>query len=482
MATSLPITNGFYVSDVLPLSHQECTNFFVRQAQTPALVKEYLVGTPGIDEKTTTGTEQQVNRGSLVKNGIPYYVNGTSLYTVTMASTVVNGVKVETFTATPLGTVEGTGRVPMATNGTQLMILVPGGAGYIYDENAGTPFQEITDGDFTANGNPQIVVFVDGYFLCTTDSKKFIVSALNDGTAWNALDFGTAESDPDAVVAPIVVRNQVFIAGTITTEGFQNLGGSGFPFQRNNVFLDKGCAAPFSIVNSSQSFYMIGLGEDEAPAIWRFTGNNFQRVSTTPIDVLLGQATEEELSQAFGFSYAERGSFFVGWTFGNKTVVFEQGTQKWHERKSYSESSLLQERWRVNSIVTAYGRLMVGDSLDGRIGELSSDMYTEYGNNISRIVATQPLHAMGDEVRLPILELTMESGVGNADVPNPKVGMSTSKDGKLFGYERIRPIGKKGAYNTRVFWRKNGRFPRTAVLRFSLTDPVKPVILKLETA
>ena len=136
----------------------------------------------------------------------------------------------------------------------------------MYNRSTGV-FVEITDSDFRANGDPQYVAFVDGYFVFTTDEKKFIVSALNDGTSYNALDFGSAESDPDKVIAPIVYKNQLFITGVTTTEAFQNIGGADFPFQRSGLFIDKGVAAPHSLVKSQDSFMFIGGGENESPTI-----------------------------------------------------------------------------------------------------------------------------------------------------------------------------------------------------------------------
>ena len=185
----LPIANGFYESESLAISAQQCVNFYPNIVQTQGLSQETLFGTPGLNQLATSGDVQQINRGSHVKSGVPYFVNGTSLYMLERSFDSNNN---ESFGVVELGSVSGTGRVSMADNGTQLMILVPGGPGYIYNEDAGTPFQQITDSDFTANGNPQYVVFLDGYFVITTDEKKFIVSALNDGLSYNALDFGSA--------------------------------------------------------------------------------------------------------------------------------------------------------------------------------------------------------------------------------------------------------------------------------------------------
>jgi hypothetical protein len=474
----LNITNGFYISDSLPISHQECTNWYVNIVQSGGLSQRTLFGTPGLNQLTTTGEElAEANRGSWVKNGIPYFVNNETLYVLN--KTTSGGVT--TFEAVSLGTIPGDDRVSMASNDTQLMIVVPGSTarGYIYNEDAGTPFQQILDVDFDANGVPQTVVFIDGYFACTTDTKKWIISALNDGLSWNALDFGTAESDPDAVVAPAVLNNQIYITGTETTEGNQNVpSGSGFPFQRNNIFLDKGCFAPFSIIKTNQRFFMIGGGKNESPSIWEFTGNNYAKISTTAIDNILNDYTDAEIETAFAWSYAQKGAFFVGFTLPDRSFCYDMATQLWHERKSVIDEELTQ--WRVASMVTAYGKIIVGDLFDGRIGELDPDEYGEYGEDILRPVSFQPFSAGGNSIRIPILELTMESGVGNADVPDPKISLAISRDSKTFKYERVRKIGEIGKYQQRIFWRKNGRYPRFVVFRLLLSDQVKPVIIKLE--
>ncbi len=470
----LPITNGFYISDSLPISHQECTNWYVNIVQTQGLSQETLFGTPGINQLLTTGSVLNANRGAWIKNGIPYFVNGEVLYSITRST--VSGE--ETFTANALGSIPGTSRLSMADNGTQLMVLIPGGGGYIYNEDAGTPFAQITDSDFIANGAPQYVRFIDGYFAVTTDTKKWIVSNLNDGLSWSALDFGTAESDPDTIVAPVVINNQIFIIGSETTEGFQNIGGSGFPFQRNNIFLDKGCNAPFSLIKTNGQFFMIGSGKNESPSIWAFNGNNYNKISTTAIDSILHKYSDAQIRSAFSWSYAQRGAFFVGFTLPDRSFVYDMATERWHERKSVVSEETIP--WRVSSMVNAYGRILVGDSLDGRIGELRTDVYTEYDENIIRVISTQPFQNEGDEINVPILELTMEAGVGNESVPDPVITMATSKNGKTFTYERIRHIGRVGDYKRRVFWRRNGRYPKFVVMRFRLSDAVKPVIIKLE--
>ena len=466
--TQLPIANGFYVSDSLPIAAQECTNWYPNIVQGAGLSQETLFGTEGIVQLATSGVLDNVNRGSHEMAGKPYFVNGERLYRLDES----NGV----YTLVFIGDIAGTTRVSMADNGTQLMVLVPNGNGYIYNHVTDT-FAQITDSDFTANGNPQFVVFIDGYFLITTDSKKFIVSSINDGLSYNALDFGTAESDPDEIVAPVVYKNQLFISGGQTFRAFQNIGGADFPFQRTGLFLQKGCYAPYSLVNAQDTFMWVGGGENEGPAIWALNGNSTVKVSTTAIDSLLSKLSDTQVAGIYSWAYASKGAYFIGFALPATTLVYDTTSQRWHERKSFLEGNL--GALRVSSVVKAYNNILCGDIIDGRIGQFDQSVYTEYGNTIVRRVATQPFQNNMQSVFFPSLELTVESGVGNEAVVDPQIVLERSKDGKTWSGPIARSIGKIGEYTRRAIWRRNGRAARFEVFRFTLTDAVKPVIIQL---
>ena len=478
---TVPLDSGFYLSDSLPIAAQECINYYVNIPQTSgALTQTALFGSSGVSAILSTGGLKEVNRGAHVMAGTPYFINGNTVYKV---SREVDEFGNESFNHINLGEIEGDGRVSTADNGKQLMILVPGGKGYILDESTIPTLQEITDGDFTANGQPQIVTFIDSFFVCTTNSKKFIKSTANDGLSWNALDFGSAESDPDDIVSIVNHKNKLYVAGSETIEEFTNRGVGGFPFQRTNFFLDKGVFAPFSMVETNDSFMFIGGGVNESPAIWALAGNSLQKVSTTAIDAALQDFTNEEIKQAFAYTYAQNGAYFVGFSLPTRTFEFNTITGKWNERKSQIINSKgLTEivRWRVNSIVTAYNKVLCGDSQDGRIGSVEVDTYAEYGNNIVRSFSTMPLNEQGNVITVSQVELTMESGVGDLTTLEPKVMMDYSNDAKLYSNELWRNIGGVGHYLQRAIWHRLGRFARFAIFRFKFSEKVKPTVIKLE--
>ena len=474
----LPIANGFYASQSLPISAQRCVNWYPNIVQTQGLSQETLFGTPGIRQLVTTGIINQQNRGIHVMSGICYFVNGEKLYR--LDRTIVDDADV--FNYTELGDIEGSGPVSMADNGTQLMILVPSGKGSIWVEDTSTftPDIAFVDSDFIANGAPQIVVFIDGYFVCNTDSKKFISSAINDGLSWNALDFGTAEADPDIIRAPFVFNGELFMLGSETIQVFQNVpSGADFPFQSVGGFvIPKGLFAPFSIAPTDNSFMFIGGGVNESPAVWMFTGNGVQKVSTTAIDNLLAGYSDDQIAAIIAVNYAERGAYFNGFSLPDRDIYYDSITQRWHERVSFTNGQF--SAWRVGFMASAYGRVIVGDGIDGRIGELDSDLYTEYGENIFRAIVIQPLSNLSNAIFVNAIELTMEAGAGDLETIDPEIRMSWSDDAKTYSSELSRKIGKIGEFMKRTIWRRLGRLPRYRVFRFVMTDPVNPTVIKLE--
>ena len=473
---NLPL-DGFYESEVLRLGSQECVNWYrVISRNQGDISLMSLRGSAGLTQIQTTGLTNQVNRGMHVKAGKPYFLNGESL--VRLDRGFDEGKEV--FTHTHIGSIPGEGRVSMADNGKELIVLVPGGKGYIIDESSGTPFLEITAPGFTSSGNPQMVVFVDSYFICSTDSKKFIRSDPNQGTVWNALNFFTAESDPDDIVGLQVYNNRLFVLGSEVTEEFNNNAGV---FQRTGFFIDKGLFAKFSTIATNNSFMWIGGGTNESPAIWTLQGNTPVKISTTAIDTELQSFSLEQIQSAFAYSYAQEGAYFVGFSFPTRTFEFNTITGKWNERKSQivNTKGLTETiRWRINSLGTAYNRVLVGDSRDGRIGSVEPSVHSEYGDEIIRSCVIQPLSDLGNSLSITALEPTFKAGVGTVETPDPKIRMSSSKDLELFNDETDRSIGAIGRRMARTIWTRLGRFPRFTLFKFTMSDKVESEFIKLE--
>lgn len=467
MATvSLPIFGGSHQSRSPLFSSARAVNCYYVPAQAVGLSDGFLIGTEGLEQVATAGNFNFISRGAHNKAGIPYFVQGEKLVRLNADMTL-----------TVLGDIPGEDRVSMADNGTQLMILNELGDGYIWDDATLT---QITNPNFTANGTPKKVVYKDGYFICNTDEKKYIKSDIDDGMAWAALDFARADSDPDDIVSPLSFKGLLYLFGAITTEAAQNVGGAGFPFSKvQGLIINKGLALPYCIVATSDYMVWVGQGVNETPAVWVSSGSDVQKISTDAEDTIIReQLLLDGAINSFAFQYSLDGAYFAGFSFPSKTLVYDFVSKKWHERESKDVNNL-PLRWRVNSIVQAYGNIYVGDSEDGRIGLLSPDTYQEYGASINTYWITQPFVNQNKPIFCPSLEVVCETGVGNTSGNDPQIGMARSQDGRVFSDTRVRSLGKIGQTRRRTIFRRNGRVDRFEIFKFSCSDNCKKVFISL---
>jgi len=490
----LPIATGFYEDANKPIASQECINFIPQIPQAQAISQAQLIGSDGIESFATTNGRS--SRGAHKMGGIAYSVNGNTFYRIN-----------EDGTTTALGTITGTGRVSMADNGLEICIVVPNLAGYIYSVAGG--LQIITDTNYTNTLGPsEQVVYKSGYFVHyknvnNAESNPIVFhSNLRDGLTYNALDYGVPSIDPDLITGLHVNRNQLYVGGEVTFELFQDIGGSGFAFQTiPGAVMQIGVRSKFSLIDFDGGFVAVGGGENSQAAIWKFSGNSQQKISTAAIDNILQQSSNDEIEDIYTTTYSAFGGFFVNFHLKNRCMTYDASTGLWHERKSKD----LEGRpiaWRVNGIINAYGSNLVTDNQDGRIGRLDRDIYEEYGTPVNRSVSTIPFQNQGERIRVSKIRLTCNAGVGLEEkkkstfplkfpytfgdddlIPgvNPQVSMSFSDNGGyVFGNGVRRGLGKEGEYKRQQVWFKGGQISNARVYRFSFGDPVKCVISKLE--
>ena len=195
----LSIANGFYESRSLPFSAQRCVGWYPSYAENDALSEAAIFGTPGTELIAQAPITTEFGRGGEVIGGIPYFVNGTTLYRLERA---FDANQNEVFNLISIGIIPGSGFVSMSSNGFELCIVVPKNSGYIYNVST-DDFQQIIDPGFTASGKSERVVFVDGYFVHVA-GKNIFHSLLNQGLEYNSLDVGQAQADPDDIISSIV--------------------------------------------------------------------------------------------------------------------------------------------------------------------------------------------------------------------------------------------------------------------------------------
>jgi hypothetical protein len=155
----------------------------------------------------------------------------------------------------------GTDQVSMSDNGFQLCIVsAQARAGWILDTNPQSStygFQQITDPAFYPAAT---VSFFDGYFIFDRmGTNEFFLSNLYDGTTYNALDFASAESQPDFVTGTIQNLQLLFVICQEHLELWYDAGAFPFPFARyTGAGISYGSNSPQTIIKQDGAIFFLG--------------------------------------------------------------------------------------------------------------------------------------------------------------------------------------------------------------------------------
>ena len=418
----IPLAAESYQARSRPLSAQRLVNLYPERAPDAAKSPLALFGTPGLKLFATAGSGPI--RCSHVMAGTFYVVSGTEVYAIDSAGS-----------ATLIGSITGSGAASMDDNGTEL-VIVSGGNGWVYN---GSTLTAIADADFPTVTS---VTFLDGYHIFSKDSSgQFVISASYDPTSYDALDFATAEAEPDNLVRVLTDHQELWLFGEKTTEIWYNSGAAAFPFERiSGAFIERGCAAVNSVAKMDNSVFW--LGDDLV--VYRAAEYTPQRVSTHPIEGAI--ATFATPSVAEGWTYIQDGHSFYVLTFEEATFVYDAASGLWHERQSYG-----QKRWRATCGTYAYSKTLVGDYDSGNIYELDLNTYQDNGGTILRTAISPPIHADTNRTTMSRFQVEVESGSGltTGQGSDPQAMLSWSDDGgRTFGQEHWVSLGAIGAYKS----------------------------------
>jgi len=426
-----------------------------------------LYGTPGFKLKYDLETDNPVYGMQQMGDDL-FVVCGSDVFNITSGGII-----------TDIGTLTGTpGRVIMSNNGSQLFILDINGNGWIVSYDSGTLLWEldkITDAAYQLSSS---VCFLDGYFILSKQSSdQFFISNLRDGTTYDALDFATAEWEPDNLISVFSFNGQIVMFGTQTIEFYQDTGSSAFPFQRiNGASVEKGCASRGSIAKNANN--LLFLGNDRI--VYQLNGYQLSKISTFPIEKEIESYSQKAIENCFSFVYIQDGhiTYILSFPDANKTWCYDLTTGLWHERGSVDIDKYTMLSWNANSYEYFNSLNLVGDKNSSKIYELDLDIFTENGTPIISEATSTTLFNNTKRTVLHKFQLDIESGQGisNGQGINPKLMMQFSKDGGFtYSSQLWRDIGAKGEYRTRAIWRNIG-IAREIVFKISISDPIKRVL------
>lgn len=405
-----------------------------------------IYGTPGLVSWATGLSGGR--RGRKVIKGVPWAVMGERLYSFASDGT-----------ATDHGLIPGVSLVAMDGDGTNVVVVADG---EIYVWN-GTTISAVTDPDAP---NASSVVWIDGYFaLGEVGTDTWFICELDDPASYDALDFSTAEWKPDVLVTPIVVRRTLYLLGETTIEAQQNVGAAAFPFARyEDVFIDCGVAGRDAATVHSNTLYF--LAHDKTPR--RLDG-----LTATPIGddaVLTLIAAWSDASLTVVSSHVWKNRLWIQYWNPDGCVVFDQSTERWHERRSHGSTTTL-----YPDVCEAYGHVLAFSEAEGKVYRLSETAYDEDGAVLPFEIVTPHIYANGLGFSIDDVEVIAQMGVGSLTL-DPVIALEVTGDGEVYDLRQYQHLGKAGERSGQVRFGAQGSYT-SAALKLTITDDCQRAVL-----
>jgi hypothetical protein len=365
------------------------------------------------------------------------------------------------------------GLCSLAFNDTQV-VLADGSNGYLYTPAAST-FSTI-GASFPAGAHT--VTYVSGFFVAELPgTQQFWVSNANDGSTWGGTAFASAYAYSDNILAVDNLSGILWVFSQQHVEAWQNTGVTPQPFQPIvSAVYEYGLAAIFSRAHVDQSIIFLAQTREGQVQFVRLQGFAMQRVSNADIEEIINEFAVISDAVAFSYQVGEHKMFQCSFPTENRSFLLDCSTLLWSDVQT--GASISPVRHQGNLAAYYAGTTYISDYATNQVYTASPDAYTDNGVTIVRELVTRHILSNFDRIRISLVYLDMETGVGTSTGQgyNPQIMLQYSKDnGRTWSAERWVSLGKMGQYLTRVLWRRFGS-TRVATFRIRMTDPAKFVI------
>lgn len=408
-----------------------------------------LVSTDGLAQFADFGATV---RGSVVtSDDREFVVAGATLFEVIAGVPTARG----TLTTT-------TGAVCLCEGETQL-VIVDGPYGYVLTL-ATNVLQNITDPDWRG---AIWVTIVNGTFVFVppNNDEQFYISAIDNATDFNALDFSSADEAPGGVVTHRCLKQETYFFKPFTTEVWIYDGDADFPLVRYNATpIDVGAVGLRAVIEAADTLIFVGQTKRGTGIVYMMLGHQPVRISTTAVENAL-QAPGVDLTQCVLWVQQKAGAEYVCVNAPGMLTswCWDAATKQWHERAEIHNGDWIP--FRIDQ-VTAVGN--GHHAYAGTKGYIMSSTVYAIGSDPlvrSRIWPHLPNPSKED---FPIrgLDLGCTTGYGGS------VMLRISKDGGMsWGPWLLRSLGAVGRWLQKVRWIQLGA-ARDPVFELRVSDAV----------
>lgn len=458
----IPVLNGIYTDgdsdfriaypfNMVPIpTPQGISNGYIRPAE-------------GITELGSLGS--MPSRAGINWDGICYRVLGSKLVEVSQSGAIDE--------LGDVGTDLGNSTLDYSFD---YLGVISGNDFYLYDK---TEIRQVTDPDL---GDVFDFIWVDGYFMLT-DGEFLIVTELDDPFSVNPLKYGSSEADPDPIKALLKLRNEPYALNRYTIEVFDNIGGTGFPFQRiDGAQIQRGTVGTHACCVFLESVAFIGGGRNEAISIWLARSGSSVRMATREVDQVLAAYSESELSKILIEPRVDKGHQYLYIHLPDQTLVYDAnaseivGEPVWFILGSGIESG---SQYRARDIVWCYDKWLVGDTQSGKLGFLDYESSSHWDTDVGWEFSTVVVYNEGRGAIFHELELVGLTGRAKLGVDD-SVYAQYSLDGETWSQRRYIRAGKTGQRKKRLVWISQGDMRHWRIQRFGGTSKSRLSIARLE--
>lgn len=302
-----------------------------------------------------TGLELQTN----------YFVKTAATNSITISKT--NGGPALTFSGTGTGTTTGIHLVSQIIsfntfNGTSGTVTLSVAVTWTNP----TTFYAITNYPATTVRG---IVYLDGTYYVMTPQGSIYGSGINDPTYWSSLNVIQSNAEPDGGIALFRQLNLLVAFGAYSSEFFYDAANpTGSPLlPYSSAFIEVGCAHAYTIAQSDNSTYFMGVTKQKGRGLYRLNGTNPEYLSNPFIDRIFNA---DDLANVNSFCVRIGGHIFYILYLGTTgiTLVYDVSMGYW-------------ATWTVSSL-----------SVSSNIDSIS------WNNNLVTVVNTSHTYSDGDLV------------------------------------------------------------------------------------
>lgn len=384
------------------------------------------------------------------------------------------------------GTAIGGGSITSAgslyTNGTYQSVPLTGGSG------SGATADIVVTGNTvtTVTIDTPGVGYLDGDILSANPANigdtgsGFAWTVSSIANAFDPLDIAAKAGNADPISTILVIQNNLWLIGELTTEPWIGTGASDFFFQQiQGTFVNHGCIAKYSAASLDVVGFWLMQDQQGKNIIMRTKGYDVEEVSTP---YLVSQFnTYETTDDAIGMvlQIEDHAFYILAFPTANITWAMELTTGYWFQLGKWNIATGQFDRYRANNCCFAFGFNLIGDYATGKIYKLNANLATDNGDNM-RFIRTF-LHMVGPEYQRVIYKnASVNIDPGTSTIPlgednptdEPQIFLSWSDDrGKTFGTPIPQSLGRQGEYLVDAQWNRLG-MARDRIFQVEWTGPV----------